>query len=172
MQTYQDQAKKNGVELINEGPCQFCGAKVSRGIEECMDLFNEICGREFSDAEYGKVHLMTVDCHALQHSEVHGKRNNHYHLLRLCMMLGKGGDMDLATKYRMLNPIVDALDEPPPLPPPPVLERGEVTVKEIYAAKTPEEHCKKVLAWGEAVWNAWKTHHTWAEEMIEKLYNS
>jgi len=40
MQNYIDFANKNGIVLLEKGKCQFCGANVSDGIKECVDIFN------------------------------------------------------------------------------------------------------------------------------------
>ena len=40
MQDYIDLARKNGVTLLDNGKCQFCGANTQRGIHECLEIFN------------------------------------------------------------------------------------------------------------------------------------
>ena len=83
MQDYIDKAKKNGVTLLGNGRCQFCDAETTRGIHECVEIFS----LGFQMIDYSKIdnHLyrfLTVDAHTLQHPEIHGRWNNHFHLTR------------------------------------------------------------------------------------------
>jgi len=84
MQDYIDLAEKNGIKLLDKGKCQFCGANTKRGIHECLEIFNigfqEIA---FSIPENHFYRFLIVDAHTLQHPEIHGRWNNHFHLTRL-----------------------------------------------------------------------------------------
>ncbi len=74
MQDFIDQAHKNGVTLLENGKCQFCGEDYQRGIFECMDNYNN--GLELLDFNVEENHLfrfLSVDAHALQHPEIHGR---------------------------------------------------------------------------------------------------
>lgn len=84
MQDYIDFAAKNGVVLQNTGSCQFCGAETERGVHECLEIFN--LGFQQIDFSKSPNHLfrfLIVDAHTLQHPEIHGRWNNHFHLTRL-----------------------------------------------------------------------------------------
>ncbi len=50
--------------------CELCGAKIEGDSTVCLNrYFGEVLNREYSNSDYGSVHLLTVDCYALQHSE-------------------------------------------------------------------------------------------------------
>ncbi|PJA39300.1 hypothetical protein CO179_05525, partial [candidate division WWE3 bacterium CG_4_9_14_3_um_filter_39_7] len=68
----------SNLHIVQTGPCQLCGALVKNGINECFELFHHTLGLTHSNASYAKSHLILVDAHALQHSEVHGKTSNHF----------------------------------------------------------------------------------------------
>lgn len=61
--------------------CKYCHAPIEEGENDCRSMYANLNAREYSDPEYTKVNLLTVDAHALQHPELHGKKNNAYHLL-------------------------------------------------------------------------------------------
>ena len=46
--------------------CPLCGAKWKNSLT-CQEMFDEFLALEFSDAAYGKVHLLTVTCFMTQH---------------------------------------------------------------------------------------------------------
>ena len=84
MQDYISFAEKNGVSLLDSGACQFCGAEVQRGVHECLEIFNLGFQQiDFSNPENHLYRFFIVDAHTLQHSEIHGRWNNHFHLTRL-----------------------------------------------------------------------------------------
>lgn len=87
MQEWQEQAKKNNLALIEKGECQLCGSKTSQGISECVEKSAYVTHRLRHDE--GIKHMtvfLSVDAHALQHSEIHGRWSNHFHLTRLYLI--------------------------------------------------------------------------------------
>src|SRR3712207_6079192 len=76
--------------------CQCCGAHVVEGLKGCWELFSELPLREYAQAAPGSASTYSVDAHALQHPEIHGKKNNAGHLLRLCWIFDYGGDGQLS----------------------------------------------------------------------------
>ena len=90
MQDFIDQARKNGVTLFDKGKCQFCGADYQKGIFDCMDNYNNgIELLDFNNSEYHISRFLSVDAHALQHPEIHGRWSNHFHLTRLNLIFDK-----------------------------------------------------------------------------------
>lgn len=83
MQDYINTAAKNGVTLLASGSCQFCGATTKRGIHECLEIFSLGFKLDYSIATNHLFRFVSVDAHALQHPEIHGRWNNHFHLTRL-----------------------------------------------------------------------------------------
>ena len=147
-------------------PCARCGAIVPGGTEGCHALFAEVLALEYTDPSYAAAHLLTVDAHALQHSEDHGVKNNAFHLIRLCWILEHGGDPRIGQGPRWLQVQFDGLPEVPALEPP--ARRGEVTVADVHGASGPEDHVERVRRWARSVWEAWNDHHAWARGWLRE----
>jgi hypothetical protein len=148
--------------------CPLCGA-LTGGLEKCRGtFFGDVLAREGADPSgYGSVHLLTVDCYALQHSEDHGPRSNAFHLLRLRWLM-IGGDPGLEQKE--LGPIPYIMEkfyrDLPFLEPP--KNRGDVTILDVYNSRSPEEHIETSYRWAISVWEAYEAHHGWAVETLKK----
>jgi hypothetical protein len=168
MQDFRQQAVKNGVTLIGSGACQFCGAVVEHGVAECLDLLGELAGRVRKEREYGEVHLFSVDAHALQHPEIHGRLNNHVHLLSLCLMIERGASSAMGTRKPAVEKFLALGREWPPLAPPAVGERGVLTVRDIAGASV-EQRPELARRWGEEVWEAWRAHQPWVRRTLDRL---
>lgn len=168
MQNFRQQAVKNGVTLVESGACQFCRAAVQHGVAECLDLLGELAGRVHTERDYGAVHLYSVDAHTLQHPEIHGRLNNHVHLMSLCLMLERGASAALGTRKPAVQKFLALGREWPPLAPPAIGERGVLTVKEIVGASA-EERPALARRWGEEVWNAWRVHQPWVRRTLDRL---
>ncbi len=161
MQDFLDRAKKNNVNLLNEGSCQFCGASYHRGIFECMENYNnglEIL--EFNNSKYHQARFLSVDAHALQHPEIHGRWSNHFHLIRLNLILQKNQNWDYSkspllsdylNEYKLIHP-EEFLIVPKPL------ERGSLTMKDISRVESPEECVELITKWAMEVYDAWSTN--------------
>jgi hypothetical protein len=130
-------------------------------------LFNEILLLDYSSPEYDSVHLFTVDAHPLQHPEIYGKKNNAYHLLRLCWLLEHNGNPKLGQSLRWLQNYFNGMPELPKLTPP--QDRGKMTVADVHKAKDANEHAKLVREWAIPVWEAWKDYHEWARQILNKI---
>jgi hypothetical protein len=164
MQDYIDLAEKNGVTLLYSGPCQFCGAKTKRGIHECLEIFNlgfqEI---DFSDPENHIYRFLIVDAHTLQHPEIHGKWNNHFHLSRLHLIFEYGIQWTYGlspklsedlNKYKVFKPNEI-------LTPPEILNRGTITTTDVKENCTNEKNSKELIKkWALEVYQKWSTHHS------------
>ena len=146
--------------------CEMCGAEVG-GSDACRDVyFGEVQVREAQDPAYASVHLLTVDCYALQHSEDHSPRSNAFHLLRLGWLLFGGGDPDV--KQRDKGPMPFLMRDYrrfPFLTPPPPGARG-LTVVDVLKAKDAAGHREMAYRWGRSVWDAYADHHAWAKETL------
>lgn len=168
MQDYRQQAAKNGVKLAESGPCQFCGAVVERGVSECLDLLTELSSTVRREAAYAAGHLFSMDTHALQHPEIHGKLNNHVHLLSLCLMLERGAGAALGTRKPAVEKFLALGREWPPLAPPPIGARGALTVKDVAGA-VPDERPTLARRWAEEVWETWRMHQPWARRTLDRM---
>ena len=168
MQDFRQQAVKNGVTLVESGPCQFCRAAVERGVAQCLDLLGELAGRVRREREYGAVHLFSVDAHALQHPEVHGRLNNHVHLLSLCLMIERGASSAMGSRKPVVEKFLALGREWPPLAPPPAGERGALNVKDVVSSSI-EDRPQLARRWGEEVWDAWRVHQPWVRRTLDRL---
>lgn len=171
MQDYKDFAAKNGVQLLDTGSCQFCGAQTSRGVHQCLEIFNlGFQSIDYSLKENHKFRFFIVDAHTLQHPEIHGRWNNHFHLSRLHLIIRYKVDWryDLSPKlsdylktYKKNNPNERLL-------PPAIGKRGEITTTDILNIANDPGLCKQaILNWANAVYLAWGEHHTSVDKIAQ-----
>lgn len=163
MQDFISQASKNGIVLVDHGVCQFCGAAYDRGVFECMDNYNNgLQLINFSNPENHLYTFLSVDAHALQHPEIHGRWSNHFHLTRLNLIL----DEKIKWSYKTSPFLSNYLNEyklnrsQEFLISPPALARGLITTKNFLQI-TEVEACKRLIkSWAEEVYEAWKENHS------------
>ncbi len=163
MHDYIDLAKKNGIALLNIGQCQFCGANTKRGVHECLDIFNLVFQEiDFSNVENHIYRFLIVDAHTLQHPEIHGRWNNHFHLSRLHLIFEYG----IKWTYKLSPKLSDYLNkykihkQDEYLTPPELLKRGNITTTDIKAKSTNETDCKDLIKkWALEVYQNWNGHH-------------
>ena len=178
MQDFIDQANKNGVTLHDKGRCQFCGADYQKGIFECMDNYNNgLQLLDFNNPEHQISRFLSVDAHALQHPEIHGRWSNHFHLTRLHLILDKNQTWhytkspilsDYLNEYKINRP-----DELLTIPKP--LCRGKITAKDLIKATTANECVERINKWAYEVYHAWSASHSIvsqiADGFIDNNYN-
>lgn len=175
MQDYIDLAEKNGVSLLNIGKCQFCGANTKRGIHECIEIFN----LGFQDIDYSNnenlfYRFLIVDAHTLQHPEIHGRWNNHFHLTRLHLIFKYNVNWtydlsprlsDYLNKYKVHKK--DEYLHPPKAP-----DRGNITTTGILEKSKNETDIKELIKkWAEEVYKKWDTHHAVADNIAKGFLN-
>lgn len=170
MKDFIDQATKNGVTLSDKGKCQFCGADYQKGIFDCMDNYNNGLGLlDFNNSEYHISRFLSVDAHALQHPEIHGRWSNHFHLTRLNLILDKNQDWDYKkspllsdylNKYK-LNGTNEFLATPQPL------ERGSITAKDLTKVATTNECVELIRKWANEVYYAWSSNHSLISQIAD-----
>lgn len=175
MQDYISLAKKNGVTLAETGSCQFCGANTKRGVHECLEIFN--LGFEtidFSDPQNHKYRFFIVDAHTLQHPELHGRWNNHFHLLRLHLIF----TYKIAWNYSLSPKLSDYLNaykknrKDEYLRPPERLNRGKLTSTDILAVSEDPEKCKIYIEhWAKDVYESWSSHHALIDTIAKGFLN-
>lgn len=175
MQDYISLAEKNGVTLKATGPCQFCGANTTRGVHECMDIFNlgfkEI---DFNRAENHIFRFLIVDAHTLQHPEIHGRWSNHFHLTRLHLIFHHG----IAWRYELSPILSDRLNrfkrENPDevLSPPPALMRGKISSTDLSDSGADLSELKKMIEdWARKVYEAWGDNLSAIEPIAKRFLN-
>ncbi|KAA5539663.1 DUF5946 family protein [Adhaeribacter rhizoryzae] len=177
MQDLIDYAKKKGITLQHEGPCQFCGSHVSQGIWECLDNVHHIAEiLDFTNPKYYVTRFLSVDAMALQHCEIHGPWNNHIHLTRLYLIFEKNVAWNYS-KTPLLSNIINHYKKNKKefLTPPPLTKRGSLTTSDLLIASTPDECMKIVREWAKEVYLSFKPHHTLAASIANnyiKKYHS
>lgn len=168
MQNIERQAQKNGVELLHNGKCQFCGSNTKGGVFECFDIFNEMASH-FADGNREQQFLF-ADAHCLQHSEVHGKWNNNLHLTRQYLMLEKRIEWKYS-KTPLLSNTLDQYKVAHPdvwIPPLPVQERGFLTVTDLAGLHSKELE-SMVFQWANDVYRSYERFHSRAT-VVGDLY--
>jgi len=170
MQDFIDQANKNGVTLLDKGLCQFCGADYQRGIFECMDNYNNgLEHLDFSDMENHLYRFLSVDAHALQHPEIHGRWSNHFHLTRLHLILDKKQTWDYK-KSPMLSDYMNTYKVNSPnefLTIPKPLERGKITAKDLINVTTTDECIEIIKKWANEVYHTWSSNHSLVDKIAD-----
>jgi hypothetical protein len=114
-----------------------------------------------------RFHRWTVDTYAVQHPgkpEPRTIQSVHVHLLALYLLIERKADPDFATAA-MGKVLEKKKSDFRWLSPPENL--GSVTVVQVHAAKTPEEHGFFVQKWAESIWLAWREHHPEIKRLAE-----
>lgn len=175
MQDYIDLAEKNGVTLLENGKCQFCGANTQRGIHECLEIFNlGFQDIDFSNSENHIYRFLIVDAHTLQHPEIHGRWNNHFHLSRLHLIF----KYDIKWTYKLSPKLSDYLNkykvhkQDEYLTPPKILKRGNITTTDIIDKSSNETEYKDLIRkWALEVYDKWSNYHSVVDEIAKGFLN-
>ncbi len=159
-------------------PCTGCGAMFPasggpvhpymESSPACWAAFGEVLAREYSDIAYMRAHRLTVDSYAVQHPgrpSPQSIQSVTLHLISLCLILEHEVSMPRATtalqegaKYKSSFVWLD----PPPM-------RGELTIADVHAAKSAEEHVRLVWDWAKSAWAAWSPHYDKIQAWLRKL---
>lgn len=163
MQDYIQMAAKNNVTLHDEGPCQFCGGRTQRGVHECVEAFSfSFQSLDHSKQEDHVYRFLGVDAHCLQHPEIHGRWNNHFHLTRLHLIF----EYQIFWTYQLspqlsehLNAYKEGKEDELLIPPPPG-SRGLITSMDVRDVQEDYSQTKAMLRkWGEEVYQIWRASH-------------
>ena len=114
--------------------CQCCGAAVADGVKGCWELYAGLGERSYADPAYARATFYGVDAHALQHPEIHGKKNNAAHLLRLHWIFSRDMYSQANTDTTAGGNSYLQSNNIPPLDPPQA--RGDITVVQVAAAQS------------------------------------
>jgi hypothetical protein len=128
------------------------------GSAACWALYGRLLAKEYGDPAYMRAHRMTVDAYAAQHPGLPEPRtiqSIHVHLVGLYLTLERRLDADFARK--VIARVTLQKDRLHWLTPPGSL--GGVTVADVMAAATADDHQAAVTRWACAVWEAWRSHH-------------
>ena len=171
MQDFITYARRHGIELFREGPCQFCGAAVTGGVFECHENVHHLSKvLNFNNPNHYETRFLSVDAMALQHCELHGPWNNHIHLTRLFLILENHIIWDYSKTPQLSNVINNyKKNKSESLTPPPLQQRGEITTSDLRKTISADEAIATVRQWAEDVFFAFKNHHVLVST-IAKLY--
>jgi hypothetical protein len=131
----------------------------------CWAAFGRVLAREYSDLRYFEVHRLAVDAYAVQHPGVPSRQSIQsigVHLVRLCLFLEHGLSPENANDA-MLNAAKQKASyhwlEPPD-------HLGDLTVADVDATTSVDEHQAMVRQWAAQMWAVWSPHHetvrTWS----------
>lgn len=139
--------------------CNDCGAVVAEGKAGCLELFEEVIAREFSDYQYGNIHRLTVDAYSLQHPDAYMRSGKSFaaHLTGIYAALESENASALNRTMRKWLNANPKIEKPVGLP----RRRGKLTITFIHSAACADEHCERVREWAREVWSAWSEHHAW-----------
>lgn len=147
-------------------PCDGCGLRVQGGTEGCRALFEELVGRDFSNALYFGVHRLLVDVYSLQHPARYCKsaKSLAAHLCGLCGILEDGASRAVGEEKlrRWLDGKIDI--EKPELP----SFRGELTIESVRDAPDPATYADAVERWARSTWEAYASLQPLAREWLER----
>jgi len=146
--------------------CLCCGADIIGGLPACVELFAELGALRYTDPAYAAPTLYGVDAHALQHPEIHGKKNNAAHLLRLHWLFSRGEIARVGDIPRWWHDWLNDGDIPILEPP---RHRGDLTVMDVAVAHCADDFARLMEAWARSVYAAWGEHHAWAERELRRL---
>ncbi|MBC8077681.1 MAG: hypothetical protein H7Y32_16515 [Chloroflexales bacterium] len=138
-----------------------------RGREGLLGAVLRLLNRAYSDPRYGGATFYGVDAHALQHPELHGKKNNAAHLLRLCWVIERDAHAQSGTVPAWWQRYL-ARSDVPLLAPPKV--RGSITVVDVAGAANPAQYAALMRRWAEDVYADWWAHDDWAQRELERIF--
>ena len=148
----------------SDDACEDCGAVVAEGRAGCLQLFQEILAREFSDYRYARIHRLTVDAYSLQHPDkyMHSGKSFAAHLTGMCAAIERedvSSINQVIQKWLSTNP---QIEKPAHIPE----RRGDLTITYIHSAADADEHIERVREWAREVWTAWAEHDDLARRLI------
>lgn len=133
----------------------------------CWAMFGEVLAREYENAAFWRAHQNTVDAYAVQHPGGGDRRavqsvNLHLASLYLRLELGCGAAAAKRVKAALSKDRKGAFE---PLTPP--AESWPVTIADIHATMTSDEHVAMAERWARAAWDGMRPHHQLIKGMIE-----
>jgi Family of unknown function (DUF5946) len=178
MQDFIQQAEKNGLTLLKNGDCQFCGAKVKGGVEECLEIFNDkIPMLAFSNEVEHPLKFLSIDAHCLQHPEIHGRWNNHFHLARMTLILTRNVQWDYK-KSPLLSNILNSYKKEHQeeiIVSPEIKKRGATTVVDLLNTHSHSECQAMLYKWANEVYESYATQQSKilevADEFQKNIFN-
>lgn len=170
MPKWLEQAAKNDLEILEDGQCQLCGSDTFHGITECVATASKITHK--ISQEKGIQHMtlfLCVDAHALQHTLIHSRWNNHFHLARLHLILVEEIDwnfelspilQEVLDAYKVSHPDEKILEQD-------AHHKPTITVIDVDASHNEEEYIDLVWRWAEEVYDSFSGSHEIAMRLAD-----
>jgi hypothetical protein len=152
---------------IPPSPCTGCGLIVVGGVDGCQKLFDDESVREYGDARFAGRRRLVVDTYALQHPERYCASATSLvaHLTGVCIAiehrareqeLNEGVQRWLSRRPELVKPALPAA-------------RGPLTIGDILAATTVNDHRAVVERWARGTWTAYAGLHELARNWVRKV---
>ena len=162
MQQWLEQAVKNNLEIIQDGRCQLCGANTLHGVAECVETAGYITHKiSHAKAVESMSLFLCVDAHALTHTQIHGRWNNHFHLARLHLILVDRIQWEYAYSP-LLSEVLDVYKmnrTQEYIHSPDAAYRTKITVLDVDAAQDEKTHIALAWRWAHEVYASYTNGH-------------
>jgi hypothetical protein len=172
MQDWKSQAAKSNTIIQDHGRCQFCLSRTENGVSDCVEAASLVTHKVDHGLGVDRMTIfLCVDAHALQHPEIHGRWNNHFHLTRLNLILRE----HIKWSYRfssLLSSVVDKYKkgrDDELILPPPIGARGASTVTDVLDTSSNEEYVGIVWDWARQVYASYTNGHDIAMHISQQF---
>jgi hypothetical protein len=123
----------------------------------CWATYTELIGRQMADPGLFESRMLSVDVYMAQHPGVPGRQSSQSvwgHLIGLYLVFERGYDgiASARAKARVATPEATFEWLEPPA------SMGPITVLDVLATTTADEHGAAVGRWAASVWAAWAPH--------------
>ena len=133
--------------------CDGCGLAVEGGADRCQAMFDDESVREYGDVRFAGRRRLVVDTYALQHPDRYCKSaiSLAAHLTGVCVAIEQRAREDelndaiqrwLSRRPELVRPAVPAT-------------RGPLTIDDVLAASTINDHRAVVERWARGTWTAY-----------------
>jgi hypothetical protein len=136
-----------------EDRCDGCGLAIVGGADSCQAMFDDESVREYGDVAFAGRRRLVVDTYALQHPDRYCKSATSLaaHLTGVCIAI------EHRAREELLNDAVQRwLSRRPELARPDVpANRGPLTVADVVAAVSVNDHRAVVERWARGTWTGY-----------------
>ena len=147
--------------------CDGCSLVVEGGTDGCQALFDDESVREYGDIAFAGRRRLVVDAYAMQHPARYCRSATSFaaHLSGLCIAI------EYRARETELNDAVQRwLSRRPQLDrPDPPASRGPLTIADVLAATTVNEHRAVVERWARGTWTAYAELHEIARAWVRAI---
>ena len=153
--------------------CPGCGLAVAapdipaasrfNASSECLELFRELSGIHFDEADPSFIHQIALDCYGAQHVCGPAKPiTTAYSLIGLCLHIEHGFTGRQVQRAHTILARKPATW--PELPAP--THRYPITVASVVACEHAAVRTERLEDWARSTWDAWRNEHMWVRSII------